>query len=64
MGGAADPMIHRLSTWMILITALEAVEGQLIGSVSAGMAVGRCGRPYPSRVMNRLRSGTLRIALE
>jgi hypothetical protein len=38
-------MIHHLSTWTLLITAPEAVEGRFLGSVSAGMAVGRCGRP-------------------
>jgi hypothetical protein len=38
-------MIHHLSTWMLLITAPDAVEGRFLGSVSAGMAVGRCGQP-------------------
>jgi hypothetical protein len=38
-------MIHRLSTWTPLITAPEAVKGWCLGSVSPGMAVGRCGRP-------------------
>jgi hypothetical protein len=38
---------------MLLILALEAVEGRFLASVLAGMAVGRCdrpsmcGRPYP-----------------
>jgi hypothetical protein len=43
----ADPMIHRLLTWMLLILAHEVVEGRFIVSVLAGMAVGRCG--WPSR---------------
>jgi hypothetical protein len=38
-------MIHCLSTWMLLILAPKAVEGQFLASVLAGMAVGRCGRP-------------------
>jgi hypothetical protein len=38
-------MIHRLSTWTLLILALEAVEGRFHASVLAGMAVGRCSRP-------------------
>jgi hypothetical protein len=38
-------MIHNLSTWKLLILAPEAVEGRFLGSVSAGMTVGRCGRP-------------------
>jgi hypothetical protein len=37
-------MIHRLSTWTLLILALEAVEGRFLASVLAGMAVGRCDR--------------------
>jgi hypothetical protein len=32
-------------TWTLLILALEAVEGQFLASVLAGMAVGRCDRP-------------------
>jgi hypothetical protein len=42
--GAAGPMIHRLLTWMLLILAPEAVEGQFLVSVLASMAVGRGGR--------------------
>jgi hypothetical protein len=38
-------MIHRLSTWTLLILAPEAVDGRFLASVLAGMAVGRCGRP-------------------
>jgi hypothetical protein len=38
-------MIHCLLTWTLLILAPEAVEGLFLVSVSAGMAVGRCGRP-------------------
>jgi hypothetical protein len=38
-------MIHHLLTWTLLILASEAVEGRLLESVSAGTAVGRCGRP-------------------
>jgi hypothetical protein len=38
-------MIHRLLTWTLLILAPEAVEGRFLGSVLAGMAVGRCARP-------------------
>jgi hypothetical protein len=38
-------VIHRLSTWTLLILAPEVVEGRFISSVFAGMAVGRCGRP-------------------
>jgi hypothetical protein len=44
-GGAAGPMICRLSTWTLLIHAPEAVEGQFLASILAGMAVGRCGQP-------------------
>jgi hypothetical protein len=40
-------MIHYLLTWTLLILAPEAVEGRCLGSVSTGMAVRRCGRPYP-----------------
>jgi hypothetical protein len=43
--GAAGPVIHLLSPWMPLITAPEAVVGRLIGSVSPGASVDRCGRP-------------------
>jgi hypothetical protein len=38
-------VIHRLSTWTLLILAPEAVEGRFLASVLAGMVVGRCGRP-------------------
>jgi hypothetical protein len=38
-------MIHRLSTWTLLILSPEAVEGRFLASVLAGMVVGRCGRP-------------------
>jgi hypothetical protein len=38
-------MIHRLLTWTLLILAPEAVEGQFLASILAGMAVGRCDRP-------------------
>jgi hypothetical protein len=46
-------MIHSLMTWTLLITTPEGVEGRFLGSVSVGVAVGRCrvpswcGRPYP-----------------
>jgi hypothetical protein len=43
--GVAGPMIHHLLTWTLLILAPEAVEGQFLASVLAGMGVGRCGRP-------------------
>jgi hypothetical protein len=43
--GAAGLVIHRLSPWTLLITALEAVEGWFLGLVSPSMTVGRCGRP-------------------
>jgi hypothetical protein len=43
--GVADPMIHRLLTWTLLILAPEAVECRFLASVLAGMAVGRCGPP-------------------
>jgi hypothetical protein len=62
--GAADPMIHHLSPWTLLITAPEAVEGRFLGLVSHVMTVGRCGRPSRCRGMNRLRSGTPRIVLK
>jgi hypothetical protein len=68
--GAAGPMIHRLSTWMLLILAHEAVQGQFLVLVLAGMAVGGAADPLGaagpslSREMNRLRLVTLRIALE
>jgi hypothetical protein len=39
-------MIHRLLTWTLLILAPEAVVGRLLGSVSPGTQVDRCGRPY------------------
>jgi hypothetical protein len=48
--GAAGPVIHRLWTWTTLITAPEAVVGRLLGSVSPGTPVDRCGRPYPITV--------------
>jgi hypothetical protein len=57
-------MIHNLSTWTLLITATEAVDGRFLGSVSTGMAVGDAAGPLGavdptlSHVMNRLRSGT------
>jgi hypothetical protein len=38
---------HRLSLWAPLITALEAVDGRCLVSVSPGMVVGRC--VWPSR---------------
>jgi hypothetical protein len=38
-------MIHRLLTWTLPILAPEAVEGRFLVSVSAGIVVGRCGRP-------------------
>jgi hypothetical protein len=38
-------MIHRLSTWTLLILASEAIEGRFLTSVLADMAVGRCSRP-------------------
>jgi hypothetical protein len=40
-------MIHRLSTWTLLILAPVAVEGRFLVSVLANMVVGRCGRPTP-----------------
>jgi hypothetical protein len=40
-------MTYRLSTWTLMILALEAVEGRFLGSVSASTMVGRCGRLYP-----------------
>jgi hypothetical protein len=64
-------MIHRLSTWTLLILAAEAVEGRFLASVLAGMVVGRCNRPSRcgratskpweplSRGMNRLHLVTL-----
>jgi hypothetical protein len=42
---AVSPMIHRLSPWMLLVTAPESVEGWFLGSVLACTTVGRCGRP-------------------
>jgi hypothetical protein len=45
MRRCTGPMIHRLSTWMPLITALEVVKSRCLGSVSPGMAVGTCSRP-------------------
>jgi hypothetical protein len=38
-------MIHRILTWTPLILAPEAVEARFLALVSAGMAVGWCGRP-------------------
>jgi hypothetical protein len=43
-------MIHRLWTWTTLITALEVIVGQLLGSVSPDTPIDRCGRPYPITV--------------
>jgi hypothetical protein len=43
--GAVGPMIHRVSAWMPLITAPEAVVARCLGSVSPGTSIGRCGRP-------------------
>ena len=45
--GTAGPRMCRLSPWTLLITAPEAVVGRLLGSVSPGTPVDRCGRPYP-----------------
>jgi hypothetical protein len=45
--GAANPMIHRLLTWMLLILAPEAAEGWFLAPILAGMVIGRCG--WPSR---------------
>jgi hypothetical protein len=47
-GGAAGPMIHRLSPWTPLITAPEAVVGRFLGSVSPGTRMDRCSRPSRS----------------
>jgi hypothetical protein len=44
--GAAGPLVHCLWTWMTLITALEAVVGHLLGSVSPGTQVDRCDQSY------------------
>jgi hypothetical protein len=44
LGSAVGPMIHRLSPWMPLITAPEAVVGQFLGSVSPSTWMDRCGR--------------------
>jgi hypothetical protein len=38
-------MIHHLLNWTLLILAPKAVEGRLLASVLAGMAIGRCVRP-------------------
>jgi hypothetical protein len=67
--GAASPVIHRLSTWMLLIIAPKAVEDRFLESVSPGMmgrASGPLGAtdPTPCCVMNHFRSGMPRIALE
>jgi hypothetical protein len=62
-GGAAGPMIHRLTPWTPLITALEAVEGRFLGSVSPAGPLGAVGPP-PCLVMHHLRSGTPRIGSE
>jgi hypothetical protein len=43
--GATGPVIHRLSPWMPLIIAAEAVVGRCLGSVSPGTSIGRCDRP-------------------
>jgi hypothetical protein len=40
----ADPMIHCLLTWTLLVHAPEVVEGRFLASVLAGMAVGRCSQ--------------------
>jgi hypothetical protein len=45
MSSAVGPMIHRLSPWMPLITAPEAVVGRFLGSVSPCTLMDRCGRP-------------------
>jgi hypothetical protein len=58
--GAAGLVIHCLSPWMLLITASEAVEGRFHPVWRSGGAAGLT----PCHVMNRLRSGTPRIALE
>jgi hypothetical protein len=42
--GAAGPVMCCLSAWTLLITAPEAVVGRLLGSVSPGTRVDRCGR--------------------
>jgi hypothetical protein len=44
--GVVGPMIHRLWTWTTLITAPEAVVCRLLGSVSPGTQIDRCGRSY------------------
>jgi hypothetical protein len=43
--GASGPVMCRLSPWMLLVTAPEAVVGRLLGSVSPGTLIDRCGRP-------------------
>ena len=45
--GAAGPVIHHLSPWTLMIPAPEVVVGRLLGSVSPGASVHRCGRPTP-----------------
>jgi hypothetical protein len=45
--GAANPEVCHLSPWTPLITTPEAVVGRLLGSVSPGTQVDRCGRPTP-----------------
>jgi hypothetical protein len=41
--GAAGPVMCRLSPWMPLIIAPEAVIGRLLGSISPGTRVDMCG---------------------
>jgi hypothetical protein len=57
-------MIHRLFTWTLLILAPEAVEGQFLVSVLAGMVVVGAAGPPLSHGMNCLRLVTLRMVLE
>jgi hypothetical protein len=47
MPGAVGTGMCRLLPWTPLITAPKAVVGQVLGSVSPGTRVDRCGRPTP-----------------
>jgi hypothetical protein len=67
---AADPVIHCLSPWMLLITTPEAVKGRCLRSVLPGMEVGGAAGPLgatgppPCHGMNRLCSRMPSIALQ